>query len=160
SRLSSILRSRFSGLAFTVGLGVLASLSAACASNAEDVADGAGAEVSGPAFLDESSVADLVRISPSFPFGIVARHAASGPALDAHWGRHGGPLVTTQDFQHPGSPLKVERWTLPAGVTDAATRSELTGIVAPNLPAQTFWGVDGFVDLPFDSLSMHAYSSS
>jgi hypothetical protein len=134
--------------------------SGGCASAQDDGTRGAGAEVNeGPSFLGEEQVSDLVKIAPGFPFGVVARHAASGPALDARWGRHGGPLVTTQDLTHPG-PQKVARWTLPAGVTDAASRTDLTAAIAPNLPAQTFWGVDGFVDLPFDSLAMQAYSSS
>jgi hypothetical protein len=160
---SSIVFSRALVVGIAV-LGIVAGAAAAgCASPStdDDVGSGAGSAVStGGAFLPAEQVADLVTIAPAFPFGVVARHAANGPALDARWGRHGGPLVTTQDLSHPGSPQKVARWTLPAGVTDAASRTDLTAVIAPNLPAQTFWGVDGFVDLPFDSLAMQAYSST
>jgi hypothetical protein len=147
---------------------VLLSLAAvACSSGDEGGAGAAASEVNAgveqaatPTFLGAEQVADLIKISPSFPFGVTRRHAAAGPVLDARWGRHGGPLVTTQNFSAPASALAVHRWTLPNGVTDAATHVDLSSVIAPDLPAQHFWGVDGFVDLPFDSLAMHAYSSS
>jgi hypothetical protein len=131
-----------------------------CASTAEAGNDGAGAGGSAVSatggFLSDDQVSDLVKIAPGFPFGVKQRHAASGPALDARWGAHGGPAVTTLDH----GAQKVTRWTMPEGVTDAATHTDLTSATPTDLPAQPFWGVDGFVDLPFDSLTMRAYSSS
>lgn len=108
------------------------------------------------AFLDAERVVDLVTISPSFPFGVTRRHRAAGAVLGAHWGGHGGPLVTTMN----AGTLKAHRWTLPDGVTEAAKEALLPSVAVPNLPTPAFWGADGFVDLPFGSLSMHSYSSA
>jgi hypothetical protein len=141
-----------------VGLGLVGLGLIGCAtSSADDGAGAGGSAVSATGgFLADDQVTDLVKIAPGFPFGVKQRHAASGPALDARWGAHRGPVVTTLDH----GAQKVTRWTMPDGVTDAATHTDLTSATPTALPAQPFWGVDGFVDLPFDSLTMRAYSSS
>jgi hypothetical protein len=158
-RSQSSLLSRTRAFAILV-LGVFANACAAGHTTGEAADEVVDRQTEGAAFLDDARVADLVTIAPTFPFGVTKRHAAAGPVLGARWGNHGGPLVTTRNFSAPASPLKVSRWTAPVGATDAANRTELASILAPNLPPSRFWGVDGFVDLPVGPFSMLAYSGS
>ncbi len=148
--------------ALSVALLALGTAASGCAANeAVDDAEPSAAAIHGQrTFLEEGSFADLVRISPSFPFGVTARHAAAGPALGARWGAHGGPLVTTQNFSAPGSALKVQRYSLPSSPTEAVSKRELTSGIPSGLPRPAFWGADGFVDSPSGSLAMHAYTTS
>lgn len=139
----------------------LSILAVACGGTVASSADSASeSEVrTDPAFLDAAAYSSLLTINPAFPFGVTRKHVAAGAVLGARWGRHGGPIVTTQSFSSPTDPLKVNRWTLPPAPTAAALRTELSAVIAPNVPASHFWGVDGFVELPFGSLTMHAYST-
>jgi hypothetical protein len=140
-------------------LGV-AMLTVACSGNDDNTDASGDRQTTGGQFLDAASYADVITISPSFPFGVTKKHAVTGGVLGAHWGNHGGPIVTTQDFVNPESPLKVSRLSMPTAATGEATRAELTSVLPTDVPAQRFWAADGFIDLPFGSLSMLSYSTS
>jgi len=125
----------------------IALVAVACG-NGETEAEIAESAQSG--FLDPAAYADLVTLSPSFPFGVVARHAASGGVLNARWGAHGGPLVTLGNV--------VVR--LP---TTAEGRAESLPSAAPTgLPSPHFWSVDGMIDAPpsSDVFALRAYSTA
>lgn len=130
----------------------------ACSDNTIDTTD--DHQTAGGPFLDPASFAGIVTIAPSFPFGVKGKHAVNGGVLGARWGSHGGPVVTNHDFAAPSKPLKVSRLNVPTSTTSDATRTELTSVLPTNLPAQRFWSADGFVDLPFGSLSLMSYSTS
>ncbi len=138
----------------------LAMLSVACGSNDDDADASRGGQAASPQFLEASAYGDLVTIAPTFPFGVTRKHSVTGGVLAARWGNHDGPVITTSDFAAPASPLKVSRLTLPAEAVGPATRAELTSTLATDLPEERFWTTEGFVDLPFGSLSMVSYSSS
>jgi hypothetical protein len=124
---------------------------AACSARAEREEDAASSEAAASTFLEPSAYADLVTLSPSFPFGVVARHASSVGVLNARWGAHGGPLATL------ASGVVVR---LPSS---AEAESVSLAISAPTgLPSPHFWSVDGMVDLPASSgaSAMRAYSSA
>lgn len=146
--------------------GVLAE--AGVAADAEVLADAevfADAEVAAdattaPVFIDPATYADVLALDDNFPFGVVARYAADGDVLGARWGRHGGPMVTTQVYVMPAGDPGVIRWTIPETAGDPATKTELVFATADNLPAQFFYGPDGMVDLPYGAYALLSYSGT
>ena len=112
-----------------------------------------------PVFLEPSTYADLVTIDPSFPFGVTQRRAADDAILGSHWGRHGGPMVTTGVYGGAGGP-KVVQWDVSGAPTAAAVREELGFATATGLPTPFYYGADGMVDLPFGSLSLLSYTGT
>ncbi len=121
---------------------------AGCAS-ADEAASSANA-IETRLFLAPSAYADVLVVDPAFPFGVIARHAVTGGALGARWGAHGGPAVTAA-----GDGSRVLRY----GADGVATTS-LASVVPSGLPVHHFWGVDGFVDVPFAGLSLRGYTTS
>jgi hypothetical protein len=132
------------------------------------IVDGGGTEAAADAdaarepavFLDPSAYADLVVVDASLPFGVTRKIAADDAIAGSHWGRHGGPMVTTGVYGASGAPV-VSRWTLPDGAQGVATHADLTFATASGLPAAHFYGADGMVDLPFATpLALLSYSGS
>ncbi len=115
-----------------------------------------------PVFLPTTDYADAVKIDPSFPYGVVARIGVDGDVLGAHWGNHGGPMVSTSVYanQEAGSKPGVVRYTIPATATGTATKKELAFATASDLPRPFFYGPDGMVDLPFGNLAILTYTGS
>jgi hypothetical protein len=119
----------------------------ACSSRAPDEA--AVSEAAQATFLEPAAYADLVMLSPGFPFGVVARHAPKVGVVNARWGAHGGPLVTLTSRVVVRLPALAE------------AESASLPISAPSgLPSPHFWSVDGVVDLPAGGGAIRAYSSS
>ena len=112
-------------------------------------------------FLEPSTYGDFVVIDGAFPFGVTQRHAADDSIAGCHWGRHGGPMVTTGVYGASGPPTPVViRWSIPDGATAPATSAKLPFAIATGLPAMHFYGADGFVDLPFGPYALLDYSGS
>lgn len=110
-------------------------------------------------FLDPSAYDDLVTIDPSFPFGITQRHEADAFIVGSHWGRHGGPMVTTGTYGSSGVP-KIVQWNVTGGATAPAIPTDRALATASGLPSTYFYGADGMIDLPFGSLSLLSYTGS
>lgn len=110
-------------------------------------------------FLSPDTYADLLVIDASFPFGVTATHATTRDVAGARWGRHEGPMLTTEVYKAAGENVPgVVRWTLPAAATAAATDAETPFTKATDLPAQLFYGADGMVDLPFGPFDLLSYT--
>jgi hypothetical protein len=102
--------------------------------------------------LDEKAFAGDIVINGAFPFCVKRRLVATKAVLGAHWGQHGGPIVTSDKV--------VIRYGLPAQVGGVLTATEVTFKVADNLPAMFFYGADGMVDLPFGPYALYNYTTS
>ena len=129
-------------------LACLSLLAAGCAPG-DDAASSASAIESASAFLAPSAYADLLVVDAAFPFGVVGRHAATGAALGARWGAHGGPAVTTAG--DAGNVLRYGK--------DGGAPTSVVSTVPSGLPSPHFWGVDGFVDVSA-GLALRAYTTS
>lgn len=124
-------------------------------------ADSGAATRPAAVFLDPSDVADLVVIDAKLPFGVTRRHAADDAIAGSHWGRHGGPMVTTGVYGAGGaSSPQIIQWSLPDAVKGAATRKTNPLTAASGLPSMLFYGADGMVDLPFGGLSLLSYTAA
>jgi len=123
---------------------------------------GAPASRPPPVFLEPTAYGELLRIDAAFPFDVTSLHLTSAPVAGSHWGRHGGPLLTTSVYGAGGGKVPtVIRWSLdPASPTAPATREDLPLAIAPDLPETRFYGADGMVDLPFGPWSLLSYTGS
>ncbi len=121
---------------------------------------GASAPDGGRTFLDPADYADVLTFDAAFPFGVTARHRADGPMLGARWGRHGGPMATTDAYQMPNGMRvpAVVRWSIPADPRGDATSVQIPFVAASGLPARFFYGADGMIDLPFGPLALLSYT--
>lgn len=166
---------RSSSLAIALGLFACSSSEATPVPPGTETPDGAtsppqgdggtndGGDASRPpaTFLDPAAYADLVIMDAAFPFGVTRRHTADDAIAGCHWGRHGGPMVTTGVYGASGPPTPVVlRWSIPEGATAAATSTKIPFTIATGLPTTHFYGADGFVDLPFGPYALLDYSGS
>jgi hypothetical protein len=110
-----------------------------------------------PTFLDASTYADVFTIDAHFPFGVVGRHTADIDIPGSHWGRHGGPMVTSGVYAQTGTPA-IHKWTIPSNATAAATVADTTFTPASGIPSMLFYGADGMLDL-FGGVSLLDYSA-
>lgn len=124
-----------------------------------DVGAAADAAVE-PTFLDPASYADIVVLAGAFPFGVTGRFAADGAVLGSRWGRHGGPMVTSEVYRIPTGEPGVIRWTPPAGANGDMAKLELPLLTASGLPRRLYYGADGMVDLPFGALALLSYTGT
>lgn len=110
---------------------------------------------------DPSTYADLIAIDAAFPFVVTQVHAADDKIGGAHWGRHYGPMVTTNVYGNTqNAPAAVEQWSFGDQPVSAATRIEKAITPASGLPAQFFYGADGMIDMDVGNLSLLDYTSS
>lgn len=149
---------RISSLALLIALGALSSSVVACSTGSE----GSGSDDEAATASDiNADVAALMTIDPSLPFAPKSFHPAAGPVLNAHWGAHGGPMVTAQNFSTPANPPGVTRWFFPSpGLTAPASASPVTTKLPDNLPTARSWSVAGFIDLPDLGVSLQAYAGN
>lgn len=120
-----------------------------------------GSSRSAPTFLDPGIYTDWLIIDTNFPFGVTSKHATSMSVPGARWGRHNGPMLTTEVYKAPGQTTPgVIRWTLPAKPTDDVIGQENPFTKAAGIPAQFFYGVDGMVDMPFGAFDLLSYTTT
>jgi len=126
--------------------------------------DGGGADSSvrpPPTFLDPTVYSEWLIIDAKFPFDVTSKHATTGRVGGARWGRHNGPMLTTEVYKAPGQTAPgVIRWTIPAKPTDDVIGNETPFTKATGLPAQLFYGVDGIVDMPFGLVDLLSYTGT
>jgi hypothetical protein len=114
-----------------------------------------------PVFLEPAVYEDLIALDARLPFGVTRRHRADETVLGSHWGRHGGPMVTTGVYDAGGATTPaVIHWTLPEDPTGAATSAERPLAIASGLPKTHYYGADGMVDLPFGPFALLSYTGT
>ena len=105
-------------------------------------------------------------LDPSSPFAAKSLHPAAGPVLGAHWGAHGGPMVTSVSFSAPAESARGHalvdrrRGRPPPRRRPRRSGDDASFPTTSRRRSAHFWSIDGFVDLPFGSVALQAYSGT
>ncbi|MBP9113239.1 MAG: hypothetical protein KBF88_10550, partial [Polyangiaceae bacterium] len=139
----------------------LATLCVACTTTPEVPEDLLPATVDEQPALAASAYEAFFTLAADVPFVVDYAQNVSGAPYTARWGAHAGPLVTTTNAVGGKTQKVVQRYTI--GVAPQAamvTKAEIVYATASDVPAMSFFGADGIVDLLSAPYAIGSYTTS